>query len=340
MSFRFFRRLRIAPGVTVNLSKSGASLSLGPRGAKYTIGPRGTRTTIGLPGTGMYYTVQHPKKTARKPATRPATSSAPGATPAARPQRGRQPAATPPGPRTVATPAATGAEADLTAGLDALKAGEHDTALAAFERAASLPDAAWLAGLLRLRSGDGATAGRHLKHVLAHLPELNRHFRRLGVSPHTELRVTPDITAHILPGERSTRLALVEAAQIENDRATAMEQLEHLLRLAPDDPVVQLSFCELALDHPDQTGLMERVASLTARMPNESAMDTALLLYRARALVALGSHQAALEVLRLASRRRSGRPDDLMAQIDDDIAALLAGGASGGGSGSSPGNRL
>ncbi|TVS08967.1 MAG: DUF4236 domain-containing protein, partial [Gammaproteobacteria bacterium] len=49
MSFRFWRRIRIAPGVTLNLSKSTASLSFGPRGAKYTVSPRGNRVTAGLP---------------------------------------------------------------------------------------------------------------------------------------------------------------------------------------------------------------------------------------------------------------------------------------------------
>ena len=39
----FFRRVRIAPGLRVNLSKSGASVSIGRRGAWYTIGPRGQR---------------------------------------------------------------------------------------------------------------------------------------------------------------------------------------------------------------------------------------------------------------------------------------------------------
>ncbi|RMH36562.1 MAG: DUF4236 domain-containing protein, partial [Nitrospirae bacterium] len=43
MAFRFWRRIRITPGVTLNLSKSGGSLSFGPRGAKFTIGPRGKR---------------------------------------------------------------------------------------------------------------------------------------------------------------------------------------------------------------------------------------------------------------------------------------------------------
>lgn len=45
MPFRFWRRIRLAPGVNLNLSRSTASLSLGPQGAKYTISPRGKRAT-------------------------------------------------------------------------------------------------------------------------------------------------------------------------------------------------------------------------------------------------------------------------------------------------------
>ncbi|MDI9385547.1 MAG: DUF4236 domain-containing protein, partial [Verrucomicrobiota bacterium] len=41
MGFRFQKRIRLFPGVTLNLSKSGGSLSLGPRGAKLNLGPRG-----------------------------------------------------------------------------------------------------------------------------------------------------------------------------------------------------------------------------------------------------------------------------------------------------------
>jgi hypothetical protein len=60
MPLRFFRRIRIAPGVSVNLSKSGAFVSVGPKGAKMTVGPRGVRKTVGLPGTGLYYTTTSP----------------------------------------------------------------------------------------------------------------------------------------------------------------------------------------------------------------------------------------------------------------------------------------
>lgn len=51
MAFRFFRRVRLAPGLTLNLSKRSGSLSFGPRGAKVTAGTSGVRRTVSLPGT-------------------------------------------------------------------------------------------------------------------------------------------------------------------------------------------------------------------------------------------------------------------------------------------------
>ena len=54
--FRFFRRVRILPGVTLNVSKGGISTSFGVRGAHYTVNRRGTRATVGFPGSGLFYT--------------------------------------------------------------------------------------------------------------------------------------------------------------------------------------------------------------------------------------------------------------------------------------------
>ena len=56
MGLRLFRRIKIAPGISINLSKSGLSASAGVRGARVTLGPRGVRRTVGIPGTGIYYT--------------------------------------------------------------------------------------------------------------------------------------------------------------------------------------------------------------------------------------------------------------------------------------------
>lgn len=52
---RFQKRLRIGPGLRINLSKSGASTTLGPRGAGVTIGRNGVTTNAGIPGTGLSY---------------------------------------------------------------------------------------------------------------------------------------------------------------------------------------------------------------------------------------------------------------------------------------------
>lgn len=55
MGFRFRKSLRIAPGIRINLSKSGISTSLGGAGASINLSSRGTRHTVGLPGTGLSF---------------------------------------------------------------------------------------------------------------------------------------------------------------------------------------------------------------------------------------------------------------------------------------------
>lgn len=54
MGLRFQRRIKIFPGVRINLSKSGVGLSVGGRGAHFGIDARGRKyTSLGLPGTGL-----------------------------------------------------------------------------------------------------------------------------------------------------------------------------------------------------------------------------------------------------------------------------------------------
>jgi hypothetical protein len=53
--WRFQRRKKLVPGVTLNLSKRGAGVSVGPRGARASLGPRGLTATLTLLGTGLSY---------------------------------------------------------------------------------------------------------------------------------------------------------------------------------------------------------------------------------------------------------------------------------------------
>lgn len=55
MGFRFRKSFKVAPGIRVNVSKSGVSTSIGPRGAKINLSNRGVRATTSIPGTGISY---------------------------------------------------------------------------------------------------------------------------------------------------------------------------------------------------------------------------------------------------------------------------------------------
>jgi hypothetical protein len=55
MAFRFQKRIKILPGLHLNVSKTGISWTVGTRGASVTA--RGGKLTgnVGLPGTGLSY---------------------------------------------------------------------------------------------------------------------------------------------------------------------------------------------------------------------------------------------------------------------------------------------
>lgn len=54
MALRYRKRIKIAPGIYINISKSGVSTTIGPRGASINIGENGTYVNAGIPGTGLY----------------------------------------------------------------------------------------------------------------------------------------------------------------------------------------------------------------------------------------------------------------------------------------------
>lgn len=52
--FSFRKRIKILPGVTLNLSNSGVSTTVGIKGASVNIGKQGVFANMGIPGTGIY----------------------------------------------------------------------------------------------------------------------------------------------------------------------------------------------------------------------------------------------------------------------------------------------
>jgi|SRR6516162_2867366 hypothetical protein len=71
MSWRYQKRMRVLPGLHLNLSKSGVGVSIGGRGAHVGWTVRGRRyVSLGAPGTGLSWR-EYDKKQKVQPMVRP-----------------------------------------------------------------------------------------------------------------------------------------------------------------------------------------------------------------------------------------------------------------------------
>lgn len=305
MALRFWRRMKIAPGLTLNLSKSGGSLSLGPRGAKYSLGSRGRRTSVGLPGTGIFYTQTSSRRGKGRRSGRRQPSA--GASTAKGPAENRLTLGF---FRRLVTPEGEKAFVD---GCRELSQGHYAAALPHFEKAAHLTDGAFLAGFLRVKQGRAKEAIPLLKLAVRRHRQLGAYFGKYGLSLSLSLPITEEIEAHLGPSLRGALLALVEAGQLAEDWETAQASIQRLRKLEPRDVVIQLSLAELLWEaNHGNRETCRYIVKLSREINNESPVHTNLLLYKAMALNGLEMHTAARDVLTRTLRRKKNRSPDLM----------------------------
>jgi len=303
MSFRFWRRVKIVPGVTLNLSKSGGSLSFGPRGAKFTVGSRGKRATMGIPGTGLFYTTTLPSGDS---GGRRNSSSAAPEVPSVR----TEDRLTLSFFKRLITP---DDEEALVDGCRELVLGNEDKALECFKDAVHLADGAYLAGFLALKKEWLEEAANYLAAAAEKHSRLGRYFSKYGISAVMSLPITDEVSAHVCPDLRGVLLGMVEVYQRQKRWQDAITCLERLQRLEPNDVVVKLSRVELLLGaHPGDKKVCQKVVRLVEGIENETPIHAALMLYRAKALRHLGLATAARDTLTATLRRKKGRSDDLL----------------------------
>lgn len=315
MAFRFFRRFRIAPGITLNLSKSGASLSAGPRGAKVTAGPRGVRKTLGLPGTGLYYTEhtswnQSSRRTGnQRPAARP-----PAPTPGDRLNLGF-----------FKRLFISDDERDFVDGLKAYHQKDEDTALAHFSRVLHIADAAFLVAFTWLRREAYDQAITMFERADQNHASLGRHLDKYGLILNLMMPITDELDAHIQPNRRGLLLGMVEALQEKQEYLRAANILRSLRELDPDDIVVKISLSELLLEvDPANATFCHEIVRMAADITNASPTHTVLLLYKARALRALGTATAARDTLTAALRSTKDRSEELLLALRYERALVYA----------------
>lgn len=66
MAWRFQKRIKIAPGLRLNISKSAISLTGGVKGASVNAGKNGSYLNLGVPGSGFSTRTRLGGKTKRK----------------------------------------------------------------------------------------------------------------------------------------------------------------------------------------------------------------------------------------------------------------------------------
>lgn len=278
MGFRFFKRIQLAPGISINLSRSGVSASLGPRGAKVTLGPRGIRKTVGLPGTGFYYTTHSAWKSKKKeePPVEPPAPEAESEAGAVEPQLALGFF------ERLVTPEA---EENFVDGLRAFLDGELEEALARFGRSPERADSAFTGGIIALRLERFAEATDLLNQALDNADDFGTLFDRHEIELDVALPVTDEVELHITrPSRRAAMLALVEAYQALGDYEGTLDLLQELYEEEPDDPMVRVSLAEILLEiadgAPNEAELLRQTASLAEGADPETSVGQALLDYR------------------------------------------------------------
>jgi len=307
MTFRFFRRMQIVPGLSLNFSKSGISLSVGPRGTKVTVGNRGVRKTVGLPGSGLNYTTHRSwRSRSRQDGKSIVKTPSPGEPPE------REEALTLGFFERLVTP--EGQEA-LVDGMKEVVKGNSRRALEHLTKAVHLADGAFLAGIVSLKLEDFDNALRYLNLASIQPRSLGRYFRKLGINPVISLPVTSEITAMVGPGRRGILLAKVEAYQHQGNWADAVGCLKQLYAMDKHDLIAKVSLSDLLVNEIGDHRSLKDVLKVSEGIENDSHTHGTLLLYRAKALRLLGVCQGAKEVLTPLLRRKKERSEDLLNAI-------------------------
>ena len=274
MGFRLQRSIKIAPGLRLNLSKSGLGLSVGVPGLRKSFSPTGrVQSTAGIPGTGLSWRTYSSTDRRNAPASAPV------------------PYPTKPGwfaPK---------GEKELYAALPA----NDPTAMEAIAEAHAdvAVVAATFAGLGFIGRHEDAKARDLLERVYSSGEDPAQHpfFRRYIAGAHVELGIAPGVRATLPIDRNIVGLALAELYQEAGDIARAAITVE---QLEPTN-VTAVSLAELycALDRSDD------VIALTEGISNADDGTALLCVYRGTAFAHKGFHDAAREAFKEALRARS-----------------------------------
>lgn len=281
MGFRMRKSIKVAPGVRLNVSKSGVGASVGGRGGRYSVHSSGRQTVSAGSGIvpGVYY-----QKSVGGGRSRGGGSRSGAAAQHVAPPTPRKPGLfAPKGEKQLY-------KAIKAQDVQAIKqvGVEHpDFRLPSYS----------LAGLMMLTS-EPAEASRLLSEAFAtgRDPAEDK-FISTYTYTHVELSIAQGVTAELPVNRDAIGLALAELKQDEGDFDGAIDLVEQL------EPTTYsaVSLAELY----GQIGRWDDVIELTEGIKNEDDAAALLCVFRGQAFRQQGFHDAAHEALKEALRSRS-----------------------------------
>ncbi|WP_212744394.1 DUF4236 domain-containing protein [Rhodococcus sp. Q] len=321
MGFRFQKRIKLAPGVSLNVSKSGIGYSVGGKGVRVTKSANGRVTrTLSVPGTGL----SHSQTVRRAPSRR---SSAPTRS---TPTRSTPPSALgplPPFQPVAATPPPVH-RPQWALDVLALADAQDPTLFPPVARywGPSMPElrilVATLEGLLHFTQGAGdpdrtGRARELLAWSIAQQADVTRIEPLLAeLADHSwPVEIVHGVTANLHLGDAVAALAVAELHQEAGALDAAIDAVERIS--SPSTPAA-LSLADLY----SEAGRDNDVIDLTTGITNEDDATALLLALRGRAFGRQGYAEAAREsfkeALRIRSRSASVRHRALIerAQVD------------------------
>lgn len=318
MGVRFRRSIKLAPGVRLNVTKTGMGVTVGGKGARYSVHSSGRRTLgLGLPGTGTYYQQSSGGR------SRTGGQSARGG-PRSQVAAPINPAQAIPRPGLFAP----GAERAYHAGLLSYLGGDNAAAFASFEKVvASDPSALsahLFAGVAASAVGDSSGSIAHLEAVVGSPVGLPDRYQAKYMpdsifSLTLAIRITDAITARPPFDNLTAVLALAEAYQSAGKLEDAIGLMQQIHQIEAD-PLVRLSLCDLLYADGDHEAVIETSAGVT----NDSDIDVETMHLRGAAFVATGLTTAALDTFTAALAKTANRDAGLINAVRYDRALLLA----------------
>jgi tetratricopeptide (TPR) repeat protein len=309
----FRRRIRIAKGIYINLSKHGIGFSVGEKGIHYSTGPTGEHVSVGVPGTGLYFRrkIDEQKKKEGGQETAPQTRPA------------RQEAVTQDTP--IEVPAvgmlAPHFEKQFHRGCVAYQAGEYSEAYQEFEGLVEegddgVGDARFMAALCAGYTGNNSRAIDLLSQLLS----------TEGAFPGDD----GTLTAHYLPGvtvrvpitqfafvelHLSAALAMFLVAELlraEDRYDEAIAMLEDVVSEVPDFRYGHLALADLYCLTERYDQLFQLLSEHEHHLENEDDIALELMYYWAIALTMKEMYEAADDVYHRALAKSKDRNQQLV----------------------------